>query len=258
MRILQIGCGNMGSAFLKVYSDTYGDINVVDRGFESEKFKIARRLSDVESIDHFDLIILAIKPQDFDKISSEIGRYCGENTRVLSIMAMISCSVIAEKLGVGCDKVGRTMPSLGIEKNIGVSLVLIDGGDVVLKEFCKLFGLNGNILVDVNSDADIDRITPLTGSGSAYFLLLADILANFAIEKFQLTPDLSIAVVKNLLKSSLDLCENIDFNSSIAKIASKKGVTQAACDAMSDDFKNGVDSGMKAGETRAREFGKSN
>ena len=254
MRILQIGCGNMGAAFLRVYGDFYSEITVVDRRFESERFRVCKSISELDGVGFFDLIILAIKPQDFNGIASKVARCCGKNTKILSIMAMISRATIADKIGVDLGGISRIMPNLGISKNIGVSLALNPSKDKILQEFSSLFGKNGNILIDVEGDEDIDKMTPLTGSGAAYFLLLADVLANFSSDSFGLNGDLSIAVVKNLLKSSLYLCENDDFGSSIAKIASKKGVTQAACDAMIADFENGVKSGMKAGEMRSLEF----
>ena len=166
MKIGIIGYGNMGSAIAKQLKNNY-DILVFDK--DRAKIDGLREIITVGSIaelaDKSGIIILAVKPQDFEGILSEIGD-AGKNKLFISIAAGISTAYIEKKLGQA--RVIRAMPNMPARIGEGMSC-LAQGKFASLDDLDmaeNLFDYLGETLVI--EESMMNQATAVSGSGPAY------------------------------------------------------------------------------------------
>src|SRR5690242_5419419 len=99
-KIAIIGMGNMGSAIAEQLGK-HEEYEVIGIGHGD----------DLSQIDKVDTIIIAVKPQSFDELATDLRQHI-DNHLVISVMAGVRTRRIAESLGA--SEVGRAMPTLGI------------------------------------------------------------------------------------------------------------------------------------------------
>ena len=108
MRITSIGAGNMATAIIKsvISSGRLNpkDITVFD--INTEKYSEFRKISVncADSIEEAcassEMILLAVKPQDYEKVLLDLKKFCNDKNRVfISIAAAISTDYICKTLG---------------------------------------------------------------------------------------------------------------------------------------------------------------
>ena len=111
LKILMIGCGKMGGALLSFWKSGPEDFTIVDPFLENapdgvELVEDRGALGDRK----FDMIVVAIKPQQIDDIVPQYRDAFTENGIVLSIAA--GCSIARLKRASGDRPVIRVMPNL--------------------------------------------------------------------------------------------------------------------------------------------------
>lgn len=164
-----IGYGNMGSAIAQNLALLKKEFIVFI--FDKEKDKlvnypginIAKDIKDL--VEKSDVIILAVKPQDFDHVLKETKNFI-QNKLIISIAAGISTKHIEKNLGE--VKVIRAMPNLGAK--IGESVTSLCKGAFATDEdlelahelFCS-FGVAQSI-----DESMMNKATAISGSGPAY------------------------------------------------------------------------------------------
>jgi pyrroline-5-carboxylate reductase len=116
MNIGFIGVGNMGSAIAKGYLETQKNANISIFDTDKEKTQDLQRAGCyvcediVDLVTRSDVIIIGVKPNNFEGVLPEIAKAYNSKKVVLSIAAGITIAFI-EKF-VGSDaKVVRTMPN---------------------------------------------------------------------------------------------------------------------------------------------------
>lgn len=118
-RIGIIGFGNMGEAIARQLKNDY-QIIVFDKDKGKTKECVGLRVSkDIpELLPNADIIILAVKPQDFDGILEEIKGSAGSKL-IISIAAGISTEYIEKNLGF--VRVIRAMPNIAAKTGDGIT-----------------------------------------------------------------------------------------------------------------------------------------
>jgi len=118
-RIGIIGFGNMGAAIAEQLKNDY-QIFVFDKdkGKTENCSGILAVKDSAELLSQADIIILAVKPQDFDGILNEIKGFSG-NKLIISIAAGISTEYIEKTLGI--VRVVRAMPNIAARTGDGVT-----------------------------------------------------------------------------------------------------------------------------------------
>jgi len=110
IKVLFIGCGNMWEAILKSFLDFWfnpKNIFISERRDEKKKYLKEKYNVETEILPKdFQIIILAIKPQQISDLKIKIP----ENCLVISILAWTKIETIQEKLWA--KKVARIMPNL--------------------------------------------------------------------------------------------------------------------------------------------------
>lgn len=265
-----IGFGNMGSAIGDRLKARY-QVFVFDKDKNKTQnragIKLTKNIKDL--VTRVDVVILAVKPQDFDSILNEIKDYA-QDKLIISIAAGITTAYIQKLLGD--VRVVRVMPN--IEIMIGRGIVFVCKGKFATKKdvhFVRsLFNHMGKTIVI--SEDKINAATAISGSRLAYYCI--------EIEKkkidFHNIPKKIEHIFENDLKKA---AKSLGFNDMVArtmsigtgpscqiffetkninpkelreKVTSKKGTTEAA---LKELHKTGsLIKAVKAAVKRAKEL----
>jgi len=166
-----IGYGNMGKAIAERTKDKYA-VCVFDKikSIASEKINVAANL--VELVQQSEIVILAVKPQDFDLLLKEIKPFVQEKL-IITIAAGISTGYIKSQLGAKA-RVVRIMPNLPAQIGQGVSVIskILQATEGDLNKAWELaydiFSNLGSVL-PVDKEEMINAATAISGSGPAFF-----------------------------------------------------------------------------------------
>jgi len=218
-QITIIGFGTMGKAIGKALAKhrTFRVIGI-------DKINSNSKLTE-KNIKQSDFIILAIKPQDAKVAIEKYKIFFNKKSILISIMAGVSIKNLATLSGH--KKIIRMMPNLGLSVNEGIAVWRASG---LSKEEVK----NAKKLIDkisvnfeVKNEDTINKITAISGSGPAYFFLLANCMQE-ACTKLGLNKNQSKLLVQKTFSASALLGKEGAYSELINKIASKKGTTEAA------------------------------
>jgi len=161
-----IGCGNMGSAIARRIASKY-EVFIFDK--ETVKTKNIAKVKVTKSIfdllNNVDVIILAIKPQDFDTVLKEIKGYVNGKL-VISIAAGKRTRDIEKVLGK--IRVIRVMPNLPAKIGKGISCLakgkFANKSDLNFAK--KIFNFIGKTLI--LKEKMINAATAISGSGPGF------------------------------------------------------------------------------------------
>ena len=146
----------------------------------SERHGIAVTLSNAEAAAGAALVVVAVKPQDIETLLGEIGPLIQPEQTVLSIAAAIPTTAIERHFASGVPVV-RAMPNLPSIVNEGMAGVCAgahaDEEHLTLAEEA-LRHLGAVVRVP---EPYMDAVTAVSGSGPAYFALLAEAMIEAGI-----------------------------------------------------------------------------
>jgi pyrroline-5-carboxylate reductase len=181
-----------------------------------------------------DVVVLAVKPQQMGPVARDLAPALSQLPLVISVAAGIRASDLQRWLGPGIPIV-RTMPNRPALIGAGAS-GLYAGEDVSVAQRAlaeQVMGATG-LCVWVESEADLDIVTALSGSGPAYFFRLAELMAEAAIAQGlepatarQLAAQ-TLAGAGQLVAAEMASATGIDLARMRAEVASKGGTTEAA------------------------------
>jgi pyrroline-5-carboxylate reductase len=146
----------------------------------AERYGITGTTSNSEAVARAAVVVLAVKPQDFEALLGEIAPLISAEQTVLSIAAAIPTSAIEQRLADGVPVV-RAMPNTPATVHEGVAGVCAgahaDDEHVALAE---------DVLAHVGRvvrvpERYMDAVTAVSGSGPAYFALLAEAMIEAGI-----------------------------------------------------------------------------
>lgn len=235
-----IGCGVMVSAIASAASCT-----VI--GYDHDKSKVeALGITVADSIDDLleqaDVILLAVKPQDFHEMLIDFG-----DKLVISIMAGVKLA------DLGGERAIRVMPNLGAK--VGKSVSAWACSDSVTEEdknFVRELLLSFGVEVEVKSDDDIFKMTALTGSGPAYLYAFLKAMREVG-EEFGFSEDVLDTVLPALVEGAMKAQEG-SYDDMTSKVASKGGTTEAALNVLGDEWGGKLKEAVKAAYDRAKEL----
>jgi pyrroline-5-carboxylate reductase len=188
-RIAILGAGKIGESLLAGLLSsgwrTPEDIVVTGRRDErlqelAERYGVEATLSNAEAVAGAGLIVIAVKPQDFDVLLGEIGGLLNPEQTVLSVAAAIPTSQIEARLAAGVPVV-RAMPNAPALVQEGMAGIC--AGAHASDEHLDLAE---DVLAHLGAVARVperymDAVTAVSGSGPAYFALLAEAMIEAGI-----------------------------------------------------------------------------
>jgi pyrroline-5-carboxylate reductase len=181
-RIAVLGAGRIGEALIsgllssgwRSADDITASTRRPERVVElSERYGIEVTESNVEAAAGAALVVVAVKPQDIDVLLGEIGPAITPEQTVLSVAAATPTATIERHLAAGVPVV-RAMPNTPSTVHEGVAGLCAGAHaadrHVTLAEEA-LTHLGAVVRV---SERHMDAVTAVSGSGPAYFALLAE------------------------------------------------------------------------------------
>lgn len=273
MKIGIIGYGNMGSAIAGRIKNRY-KVFVFDKDKEKTNkatgINVAKNISDL--IKNSDVIVLAVKPQDFDSVLGQIKNYIKKNL-VVSIAAGITTAHIEKLLGKA--KVVRTMPNLPAK--IGDGMICLSKGRFVKREDLALaqtlFSCLGKTMV--LDEKLMDAATAVSGSGPGFiYSIIGDKIGRtikteefiqdflnrefgFAAKKVGFNQRQAKILAETTVKGSLHFWieSGLSPKELEIRVASKGGTTEAGLKVLRRTGSLGA--AVKAAAKRAKELSKS-
>ena len=145
-----------------------------------ERFGVEATLSNRDAVSGAELVVISVKPQDIDGLLGEIGGLLLPEQTVLSIAAAIPTSQIESRLSPNVPVV-RAMPNTPSTVHEGIAGLCAGAhaGDEHLDLAEDALAHLGSV-VRVPEKA-MDAITAVSGSGPAYFALLAEAMIEAGI-----------------------------------------------------------------------------
>ena len=146
----------------------------------AERYGVRGTLSNAEAVAGAALVVIAVKPQDFDGLLGEIGGLLTPEQTVLSVAAAIPTSQIEARVAPGVPIV-RAMPNAPALVHEGMAGVC--AGAHAGEEH---LALAEEVLTHLGAVARVperymDAVTAVSGSGPAYFALLAEAMIEAGI-----------------------------------------------------------------------------
>lgn len=128
-----------------------------------------------------DAIVVAVKPQAAAAVLPDYAPLARDAV-IISVMAGKSLESLSAALG-GAEKIVRAMPNLPASIGQGVSgLYAANAVDATGKALAETLMRAAGDVVWVKTEQEIDVVTAVSGSGPAYFFLLAEALAEAGVE----------------------------------------------------------------------------
>jgi pyrroline-5-carboxylate reductase len=206
-RIAILGAGQIGEALLTGLLSTgwrepeeiVATVRREERAKElAERHGVRATTSNPEAVNGAAMIVIAVKPQDFDTLLGEIGGILSPEQTVLSIAAAVPTTAIEERIAAGVP-VLRAMPNTPATVHEGVAGLCAGAhaGDEHL-------ALAEDVLLHVGRVVQVperymDAVTAVSGSGPAYFALLAEAMIEAGILLGLSREDTTELVVQTML-----------------------------------------------------------
>jgi pyrroline-5-carboxylate reductase len=195
-----------------------------------------------------DVVILSVRPEQFAAVCVD-----ARERLLVSVMAGVPAASLTQK--TNATRVIRVMPSAAA--GIGRSFTPLYANSFVsaeekllVRRICDSLGRSA----EVESEAALDYMTGLTGSGPAFVALLADAMLSHAVARglnFQLAYD----AVRTTMEGAGELVGRGEVapRDIIETLMAYRGTTAAALEAMqAQGFISAVGAGLDAAERRVR------
>lgn len=266
MKIAILGCGNMGLAFARsfIQYDLVKKDNLLLIEKNEERRQVLTKAKEGivvntinDDIKQYDLIILAVKPQDFPVLATELKGRLADGQIILSIMAGITIQKIQNLLDY--PHIVRAMPNTPAMIGMGITGFTSAEGISIAKLFKveNLINATGRSIY-IEDEGMLDAVTAISGSGPAYFYYFVKQMVETG-KSMGFDEGTALLLVKQTMLGAYHLINNaeLSLDDLIKAVASKGGTTEAALQAFNHNEVNiGINKGLMAAEARAKELSK--
>jgi pyrroline-5-carboxylate reductase len=185
-RVAILGCGKIGESLLAgLLSSGSTDIVVTARRAEraaelQERHGVRALLSNSEAVSGAGVVVLAVKPQDFEELLEGVRDAITPEQTVLSVAAAIPTAFIERRLGPEVPVV-RAMPNAPATVHEGIT-GLCAGAHAAEEDVALAQDVLAHLGPVVRvPEPYMDAVTAVSGSGPAYFALLAEAMIEAGI-----------------------------------------------------------------------------
>jgi pyrroline-5-carboxylate reductase len=178
-KIAVLGAGKIGEALIAgLVSSGWSEIVATTRDAERAdeiraRYGIETTTSNADAVAGAEIVVIAVKPQDIDVLLEEIAGAVRPSHTVISIAAAIPTAAIERRLPDGVPVV-RAMPNTPAtvhEGMAGIAAGAHAGEEHLVRAEEVLAHVGRSVRVP---EAAMDAVTAVSGSGPAYFALLAE------------------------------------------------------------------------------------
>ncbi|TGD80875.1 pyrroline-5-carboxylate reductase [Hymenobacter wooponensis] len=266
MRIAILGCGNMGLAFAKAFLQynliRREDLLLIGKD-DAQCQRLHQAQADVpvglltEEIGAYDIVLVAVKPQDFGKAALGLRAVLRPEQAVLSIMGGIPIARLQRELNH--RQVLRAMPNTPVLLGMGITgfTAAPEVERTLMHRIENLLNATGRSIF-LEDESMLDAVTAVSGSGPAYFYYIVQAMMR-AGQELGFSESVAGLLVKQTMIGAFHLLNNSDqsLDQLIATVASKGGTTEAALrEFRAGGLQDTLVSGIKAAQQRATELAK--
>lgn len=209
-----------------------------------------------EACNASEVIMLAVKPQDYENVLLQIKDSIGESKKIfISIAAAISTDYICKTLG-GNYPVVRVMPNTPLLIGQGATAIsrnaLVD--DKLYTRICGLFAASG--IVESLDERYMNAVISVNSSSPAYVYLFAKSMIDNALEQ-EIDRETAKKLTYKAIKGAAEMLIGSGYEPEelIKMVASPKGTTEAALNSFENDkFSDTISNAMNACTKRAEEI----
>ncbi|MFZ4070696.1 MAG: pyrroline-5-carboxylate reductase [Caulobacterales bacterium] len=261
-----IGAGQMGAALVRGWLAAVRrggglTLSVHDPAFNPELADELERAGAVVNPPDYgpaDVVVIAVKPQQFADAVSKAKASIAPHTLVISIMAGVTLNQMGRALGV--DRLVRAMPNLPGQLGHGVTAYVCAPAcgpeqAALVEQILSPLGA----VQPIPTERLMDVVTAVSGSGPAYAFLLAEVMAA-AAEAEGLDRDTATRLARLTVGGAGALLLDSAHSATELRrqVTSPGGTTQAALDVLMapDGMAQLLRRAVAAAALRARELGK--
>jgi pyrroline-5-carboxylate reductase len=263
-----LGGGHMGRALIAglLRSGTRPERIAVGESSEDARRALASELGisatgdNDRAVDGAAVVVLAVKPEDAAAVLKGVSsRLRAQRPLVLSVAAGVRCAALAAWCGEAVP-VMRAMPNRAALVGAGATALYAPASvGAAQRAAAERIARGVGGLVWVSEEDQLDVVTALSGSGPAYFFLLAECMAE-AAEGLGLAPPVARILAAATLHGAGVLAHSgaADLARLRAEVASPGGTTEAALAVLVHaDLRGIVARALAAAARRSRELGAS-
>lgn len=264
MKIAILGGGNMGMTYAKAFVSrkivSKDELLIIEKHDEKraqlKNEGVASLSADIDdSIQKYDILIVAVKPQDFRVLSETLKLYLKESQMILSIMAGIQIAQIQALLEH--TNVVRAMPNTPAQLGFGITAFTVakDATFENISVVDMLLETTGKAIF-MKDESMLDAVTALSGSGPAYFYYIVQHMIEAGM---QMGMDENVAgmLVKETMMGAFQILNHSksSIDELISMVASKGGTTEAALNTFKQkEVGPHIIEALKNAEKRAKEL----
>ncbi len=258
-----IGVGVMGEAILTSLIAAVGRSNVrVSDGRPEHGAEVAERNqvtwveNNADVVQGADVVVIAVKPQDFDALAEQIRPHLKDSAVVVSVAAGVTTARMRATLGEHIRTV-RVMPNTPATIGRGVC-ALSPGEGTSAKELDLVAELLANTgTVEVVEEELQDTVTAISGSGPAYVFYLIEAMAEAGVEG-GLAPDVALRLATQTVAGAAAMAAAGEHEPAELRrrVTSPGGTTAAAIREFdAREVREGIISGARKAWERSKELG---
>ena len=148
----------------------------------AERFNIDVTDDNHHLVQNSDILILAVKPQQYVEVCRDVSQRVRQDHLIVSIMAGVSTVSIERLFPHVQARVVRAMPNL--PSHVGAGMAGVCKGqfaqDVDLLRAQRIFEAGGRCVV-IHDESQMDAVTALSGTGPAYFYFFIEALTEAGV-----------------------------------------------------------------------------
>lgn len=256
-----IGGGNMAEAMIKgMTSHGMKDILVSEpleerRQYLEKQYSIITTDNNLEVASKCSIVILAVKPQNMDAVTSEIKGTVTDDKTVVSIAAGITLSYLTSRFRT--KKIIRVMPNTPALVQKGMTVMSLcdcfsDNDIMVVRD---IFMSIGEVIT--LPEKYMDAVTAVSGSGPGFFAFFIEAVIEAGIKAGLGEDDARTLAVQTAIGTTGLLEDGMSPSTLREMVTSPGGTTAAGLKTLEEKgFKGTVASAIEAARTRAEELGK--
>lgn len=260
-----IGAGNMATAIINgiissgIAKPSFLSVFDID-GDKLSQFSnqgILPKSNAHEVVSSSDIVVLAVKPQNYREVLEAIAPSLTANNVLVSIAAGISTAYIRDIIKNDCYIV-RVMPNTPLLLGKGSTAMTRPQNmpEDLFKAVYDMFAVSG--VVEILPEGLMNTVISVNGSSPAYIYLFAKAMVDYATEQgieYAAALNLACATLKGSAEMLMRSGDTPDIL--IKKVSSPGGTTLKALESLDNDgFYDSIKKAMAACTQRAEELGK--
>ena len=255
-----IGMGNMGYAILKGMLSKYPKEDFLFTERSDDRISFIKSEFDIEFTEDLKVlcsktkyIILAIKPQNYPQVLTDIRNFISKDSIIITIAPGISIDTIKNYLGSDTKTV-RTMPNTPALVSKGMTVISFSKDsfdDSEKDDTINIFSSCGE--VEIVPEYYMNAAVPISGSSPAYIYILIEAMADAGVS-MGLPRELSYKLASQSVLGSAEMVLQTKEHPAVLKdsVCSPAGTTiEAVATLEKEGFRSSIIEAMKAAYKKA-------